>query len=89
MSYSAETKLQELRNKTNRELVALIGNTLDRGLEFACQADGEEAAHEALADAVAWMPLLGGRFERRQLEEKAAELRDALESTQVRVQAAC
>ena len=89
MNYSAEAKLQELRNKTNRELVSLIGNTLDRGLEFACRPDGEEIAHEAYAEASAWMPLLGGRLERRQLERKLSELRDALESPQVRVSAAC
>jgi hypothetical protein len=89
MTYSAEAKLQELRNKTNRELVSLIGNTLDRGLEFACLPDGEEVAQEAFAQASAWIPLLGGRFEGRQLEAKLSALREALESSQVRVQAAC
>jgi len=105
MSQSAETKLHELRNKTNRELVSLISNKLDRGLAFARMLDGEgttwastnhfaENAEKALAEASAWMALLNEatQLERRRLEFKAAQLRKALNrapAPEYRVQAAC
>ena len=105
MSESAEAKLHELRNKTNRELVSLIGNKLDRGLAFARMLDGEgatwastthyaETAEAAFAEASAWMALLNEatQWERRRLEFKLAELRKALDrahAPEFRVQAAC
>ena len=91
MNYSAEAKLQELRSKTTRQLVSLIGNKLDRGLAFArvMEADGGDwastehfavNAEKALAEATSWMTLLSGAtpLELRWLELKFAQLRDAL-----------
>jgi hypothetical protein len=105
MSQSAEAKLFELRSKTNRQLVSLIGNRLDRGLAFARLMDSEGAdwestqdfaahAEKAYAEAGAWMPLLSGAssLERRRLESKLAQLRNALNranESEIRVQAAC
>jgi hypothetical protein len=105
MNQSAETKLLELRSKTNRQLVSLIGNKLDRGLAFARVLDGNgadwastehfaENAEKALAEATEWMALLNGatQLERRRLESKRAQLCTALENArlpQTRVQAAC
>jgi hypothetical protein len=105
MNQSAEAKLHELRSKTNRQLVSLIGNKLDRGLAFVRVIDGGSAdwastehfaasAEKALADATAWMALLNGgtQLERRRLEFKLAQLREALAHThasEMRVQAAC
>jgi hypothetical protein len=95
MDQSAEVKLHELRLKTNRELVSLISNKLDRGLAFARALEAESDsnwsstehfavnAEKALADATAWMGLLSGatQLERRRLEFKLAQLRTALEGT--------
>ena len=93
MSQSAEAKLHELRNKTNRELVSLIGNKLDRGLAFArmLEDDGVDDweatehfvanAEAALAEAGKWMTLLAEATpnERRRLEFKLAQLRAVLD----------
>jgi len=104
MSQSATAKLHELRGKTNRELVSLIGNKLDRGLAFARLLDGDcdwsaaehfaQSAEQALAEAGAWMNLLQGgqQLERRRLESKMLQLRDALSRAQrsaPRMRAAC
>ena len=104
MSQSAETKLHELRSKTTRQLVSLISNKLDRGLEFArvleCGTDWESTervaadAERALEEATAWLNLLNGAtpLERRRLESKLAELRailDRAHTSELRVQAAC
>ena len=93
MSQSAEAKLHELRSKTNRELVSLIGNKLDRGLAFArvLEGDGRDDwastehfvvnAEKALAEAIQWMTLLQdpNPYERRRLEFKLSQLRAALD----------
>jgi hypothetical protein len=105
MPHSAEAKLHELRDKTERQLVLLINNRLDRGLAFARMLDCEGAdwestedfaanAEKALADAIAWMPLLTSvkTLERRRLESRLTQLRDALNRAnqrELRVQAAC
>lgn len=95
MRQSAEAKLHELRDKTNQELVSLIGNKLDRGLAFARMMEGEDhsnwasrelfavSAEKACADASAWMALLteATPLERRRLEFKLAQLRKALDRT--------
>jgi hypothetical protein len=85
MNQSAETKLHELRGKTERQLVSLISNTLDRGLDFARMPDEERAA-EAYDEASAWMPLLNDAAPR--LEQKLSQLRTALDS-HTRAHAAC
>lgn len=102
MSHDAEAKLHQLRSKTNRELVSLISNKLDRGLASACAAgsDGDWAAAErstldaekALAEAAEWMKLLEGAspVDKRRLQSKLAHLRDALDHcSEPRVRAAC
>jgi hypothetical protein len=105
MDQRAETKLSELRCKTNRQLVSLISHKLDRGLAFAraLERDGGEGwasterfaanAEQALADASAWMPLIHGTsIERPRLDLKLAQLRDALNrlrESEVRARAAC
>jgi hypothetical protein len=94
MNETAEAKLDQLRNKTNRELVSLISHKLDRGLAFARVLEGDEGrqnwsstehfrvhAEDAYTEANAWMPLLTGatKLERRCLELKLRELRSALD----------
>jgi hypothetical protein len=105
MSQSAEAKLHELRRKTTRQLVSLIGNKLDRGLAFARVMEGDGAewastehfalqAEGALADASAWMALIEDAtpLDRRRLESKLAQLRDALDrsgASELPAHAAC
>jgi hypothetical protein len=93
MSQSAEAKLHELRSKTNRELVSLISNKLDRGLALARVSEGDGGndwastelfavnAEKALAEASQWLTLLPDPTpqERRRLEFKVAQLRAALD----------
>lgn len=93
MEQSAEVKLHELRNKTNRQLVSLIGNRLDRGLAFARVGEGEGRsnwastehfvvnAEQAFTEASMWMTMLKEttQLERRRLEFKLAQLRAALD----------
>jgi hypothetical protein len=105
MNQSAETKLRELRSKTDRQLVSLISNKLDRGLAFARVMEGDGAdwsstehfainAEKAFVDAMAWMAMLNcaTQLERRRLEFKLSQLREALaraHASELRVQAAC
>ena len=107
MSLSATAKLHELRNKTNRQLASLISNRLDRGLALARSLEGDQSHHnwaareqlhtfaeQALAQAQAWIPLLteSNYLERRRLENKLAQLRDALDrvaAPRMHAQAAC
>ncbi|HUB77381.1 MAG TPA: hypothetical protein VMB03_01225 [Bryobacteraceae bacterium] len=94
MSYSAEAKLHELRNKTNRELVSLIGNKLNHGLASVRVLDSGDGvddwewaepyvagAEAAWAEATRWMTLLADAtpYERRRLEFKCTQLRAALD----------
>jgi hypothetical protein len=105
MNQSAEAKLHELRCKTTRQLVSLISNKLDRGLAYARVMEGDGAdwsstehftanAEKALAEASSWMTLLNGAvpLEKRRLDIKLAQLRDAVErsrASELHVQAAC
>ena len=94
MNVSPEAKLNELRNKTDRQLASLISSKLDRGLAFArvlLNDDFERNwasrehflvnAERALSDATAWLPMLAGatQLQRRRLEFKLTQLRDTLE----------
>jgi hypothetical protein len=94
MTERPEAKLRELRTKTDRQLVSLISNKLDRGLAFARVLESDEArnhwastehfltrAQQASADATAWLPMLSEArpMERRRLEFKLARLRGLLD----------
>lgn len=104
MKSSAETKLNALRTKTDRQLASLISNRLDRGLAFARILEGEETRHNwastdhfrinaerALSEASAWMRMLASATapQRHRLEFKRTQLRDLLERVPVRARAAC
>jgi hypothetical protein len=94
--------LTELRAKTDRQLITLIGTRLDRGLAFARSLADDEAhdrwvhefftrAQEARSEARAWLPFVQDP-ERRRLELKLAELGhilDGLAQPEMRVHAAC
>jgi predicted DCC family thiol-disulfide oxidoreductase YuxK len=83
-------KLAQLRAKTDRELLILIGSTLD-GLRSARTSEAERA----YAEARALLPTVRDvtEAERRRLEAKLARLRGLLDERPVhamaRAQAAC
>lgn len=83
---SIESKLVELRAKTDRELVILVHRELDRGLTLANVAATQESplcrrAERAQQMVKAWLPLISGldREERLELELKLRELSSALD----------
>ena len=91
---SQSSKLVELRAKTDRQLLELIGNRLDGGLNFArwaaqAQAAGrwtsrdifQAGASKAYAEACGLLPWVDGlsRAQRAGLEFKLEQLRRRLE----------
>jgi hypothetical protein len=88
------SKLAELRAKTDRDLVGIIDNALDLGLlQAANEPDVDPAgvlhgrAADIYADSVMLVEKVENVRERRRLEEKLRQLRNALD-WQVRVQTA-
>ena len=86
---SRESKLVELRRKTDRELVILVQRELDRGLTLAGVAATKESplfaqAEKAYRNVKAVLPLIAGmnRDQRRELELKFKELCAALDRLQ-------
>jgi hypothetical protein len=79
-----ESKLAELRAKTDRQLVTLIRSRLDDGLASA-RASAEETCAEAervYAEVLVLLPTVCDvtEAERRRLESKLARLRELLET---------
>ena len=87
MSAPAQSsKLAELREKTDKELVRLIDNALELGLLLAAnEADVDPAgvlhrrAADIYADTVMLVEKVKDVAERRRLEEKLRRLRNALD----------
>src|SRR5690242_8753860 len=79
------SKLAELRAKTDQELVEVIDNELERGLSFAVMTEGAKPvppqirAKTAYAEAMKLLPVVDDRSERRRLEKKLRQLREALD----------
>jgi len=73
------SELEQLRARTDRELVALIDRELDRGLGWARSADRHWAdAERVSAEARKLLPKVYNLNERLRLERKARELREAM-----------
>ena len=100
MTNSKMTKLAELRARTDRQLIQIINNELERGLHLALLAAEAESAyhfgvtelHDAEAEkvcayALSLLPRVDDTNERRRLESKLLRLRAALDG-QRRVMAA-
>ena len=93
MSATAQlSKLAELRAKTDRDLVSIIDNALEVGLLLAAnepEVDPHGVLHRRAADIYAETVRLVEKVEdvgeRRQLEERVRQLRNALDR-QVQVQ---
>lgn len=83
------SKLAELRAKTDRQLVILIRNTLDEGLRSRAEAERAYSEVRALLPTVRYVT----DAERRHLESKLARLRQLLDErpmrAMARAQAAC
>ena len=82
---SGETKLFELRRKTDRELVFLVRKEIDRGLRLAETAVTPKSklymqAERAYLMSESWLLLISelDRDDRRELELKLKELKSAL-----------
>jgi hypothetical protein len=77
---SESSKLVELRAKTDRQLVAIITNRLEKGLNLAQTDLSRARAREAYAEARKLLPWVSNlnRSERRHLEEKLERLRQHL-----------
>jgi hypothetical protein len=91
------SKLAELHGKTDRQLIALIGNMLDRGIEFARQASEEKSRNvgasagefhdkaKKLHEEVALLlPVVRGltNAEQRRLDSRLARLEALLDATE-------
>ena len=83
---SQQSKLAELRAKTDRQLVSIIENALEVGLLLAAnEADVDPAgllhrrAANIYADAVMLVEKVEDVSERRRLEEKLRRVRNALD----------
>lgn len=83
------SKLAELRAKTDRQLVILIRNTLDEGLRSRAEAERAYSEVRVLLPTVRYVT----DAERRHLESKLARLRQLLDErpmrAMARAQAAC
>ncbi len=72
-------ELEQLRARTDRELVALIDRELDRGLVYVRSADRHWAdAEKVSAEARKLLPKVYNLNERLRLERKVRELREAM-----------
>ena len=75
----AISELEQLRARTDRELVALIDRELDRGLGYARSADRHWAdAEKVSAEARKLLPKVYNLNERLRLERKVGELQEAM-----------
>ncbi len=78
---SPHSKLEQLRAKTDRELVALIDRELERGLNLARSVDEHWAAAEKVStEARQLLPKVYNLGERLRLEHKLRVLHERLDA---------
>ena len=68
------SKIEQLRARTDEQLVTVIHHEIERGLDLA----HTPAAHKAYSEACRLLPLVDDSGERTRLESKLEELRSAL-----------
>ncbi len=87
------SKFDELRAKTDRQLVTIINHTIDRGLILARVHNGDNSprnAENACLEAARLLTRVYNLSERIRLTARLAELRNALEThAEAKVRAAC
>ncbi len=81
---SEVSKLAELRAKTDRDLVCVIANALELGVQCAsaaphCVSPLYRRARAIYANAVQLLPAVEDRTRRQRLESKLDQLRDSLD----------
>ena len=82
------SKLAQLRAKTDRQLVQVIGSSIEAGLHLVRRTGGIVQAEQALEQADRLLQLVGGK-DRRALEPKLARLAEEIrDRAGVRVRAA-
>ena len=95
-STSQLSKLAELRVKTDQELAGIIDSELEFGIHSAFKSTDSPylLARQAHDEALKLLPLIDDLTERRPLERKLQQLREALDGLsstpdQLEVQTAC
>jgi hypothetical protein len=88
---SKESKLAELRARTDFELIRYVKNELTAGIRFASSPDelSRARAEEAYAEVEKLLPVLSGPMERRQLMNQFEYLGELLNPERALAQAAC
>ena len=91
---SAQSKLAQLRVKTDQELSLILNNSLESALHLLGRGQPQRArAEKAYAEAVKLVPVVDDLHARRRLQNKLAQLRQSLErpskAGDSRVQMAC
>jgi hypothetical protein len=91
---SEMSKLAELRAKTDQDLVHLIGNALELGIQCASAAPSTRGtlrakAQDIYANALMLLPKIENVRERRKLSDQAGRIRQLLDDSTVAQTAAC
>ena len=87
-------KLAELRARTDRDLVHLVGHALELGIECALAAMSTHGtlrakAENIYANALMLLPKIENVSERRKLSDKAGRMRDLLDRSTIAQAASC
>ena len=87
-------KLAELRARTDRDLVYIVGNALELGIQCASAAMGARGALRAKAEdiyanALMLLPKIENVSERRKLSDKALRMRELLDGSTIVRAASC
>ena len=87
ISSAQAAKLQQLRDKTDRELSRLVAARLEWGLRRVAEGAPNEETELAYDEAVQWLPLVYrvADTERARLEAQTRELRRLLDEAAVAV----
>ncbi len=94
ISTSEFSKLAELRAKTDRELIRLVANALELGIQCASASNSpsgplRDKAEEIYMDTFALLSKVENLNERRRLELKQKGLRQLLDHSAIRQMAPC
>lgn len=87
-------KLAELRARTDRDLVHLVDNALEIGIQCASAARGTHGilrakAEDIYANALMLLPRIENVSERRKLSDKAGRMRELLDRSTIAQAASC
>lgn len=88
------SKLAELRAKTDRDLVHLICNALELGIQCASAAANKPGtlrtrAEDIYANALTLLPKIENVVERRKLSDKAGRIRELLDNSTMAQTVSC